>query len=112
MCVCLSSLIKRGDEIGLPNLGRSRKGQRTHKHTHMQTHTHPLGLHPGICCDLALEAENSTGWPFQFPPVSQYLLSNWLLMSEYVCVCVCVHLFVSVYECGRKSVCVCVCVTG
>lgn len=58
----------------------------TAAHTHKQTHTEHPGLHPGICCDLALEMEDSRGWPLG-SPTEPIFVSNWLLMSVYVCLC-------------------------
>lgn len=65
MCVFPFLLGKKTqDESELPKLGRS--------HPFMCAHTHFLGPHPAICCDLAFKAENSTGWPLVSPsePIS------------------------------------------
>lgn len=45
-------------------------------------------------------------------PLSQYLLSNWLLMSQSACVCVCVFVSACDKQAERKTVCIRVTVEG
>lgn len=105
VCVCggvLLWLIQKGDETRLPNLGSSKE--------HMQSLSFSVSLAlsffslywPPANYLLGARCRKQELVGLKFPPVSQYLLCNWLLMSNCACV--------SMSTCLKEKSCVRVCV--